>query len=52
METDKTPAAWTSLVLLERFRDGDDLAAGPIRKTLSCRSIGVSSSVRALAVLC
>jgi RNA polymerase sigma factor (sigma-70 family) len=27
MEMDETPAAWTSLVLLERFRAGDDLAA-------------------------
>jgi len=44
METDKTPAAWTSLVLLERFRDGDDLAAQALfsryfeRLTLLARS--------------
>lgn len=44
METDKTPATWTSLVLLERFRDGDDLAAEALfsryfeRLTLLARS--------------
>jgi len=27
MEMDESPAAWTSLILLERFRAGDDLAA-------------------------
>src|SRR3954452_6255941 len=27
MERDKSPAGWTSLVLLEQFRDGDDGAA-------------------------
>jgi RNA polymerase sigma factor (sigma-70 family) len=27
METDETQAAWSSLVLFERFRDGDDRAA-------------------------
>ena len=44
MEMDETPAAWTSLVLLERFRDGDDLAAEALfsryfeRLTLLARS--------------
>jgi RNA polymerase sigma factor (sigma-70 family) len=27
MESDETPSGWTSLVLIERFREGDDLAA-------------------------
>ena len=30
MEKDETPSEWTSLVLLERFRHGDDLAAEAI----------------------
>src|SRR3954452_6779641 len=30
MGTDGARAAWTSLVLLERFRSGDDLAAGEL----------------------
>ena len=30
MGTDEAPAAWTSLVLLERFRGGDDLAAAAL----------------------
>lgn len=30
METDEAHAAWTSLVLLERYRSGDDLAAEEI----------------------
>jgi RNA polymerase sigma factor (sigma-70 family) len=44
MEMDETPVAWTSLVLLERFRDGDDLAAEALfsryfeRLTLLARS--------------
>src|SRR5580693_7271824 len=44
MEIDETPAEWTSLVLLERFRDGDDQAAEALfsryfeRLTLLARS--------------
>src|SRR5580704_14172260 len=44
MATDDTPAAWTSLVLLERFQNGDDLAAEALfsryfeRLTLLARS--------------
>jgi RNA polymerase sigma factor (sigma-70 family) len=44
MEKDETPAGWTSLVLLERFRAGDDLAAEELfsryfeRLTLLARS--------------
>ena len=44
MESDETSSGWTSLVLLERFRDGDDLAAEALfsryfeRLTLLARS--------------
>src|SRR3954452_224173 len=44
MERDESPAGWTSLVLLERFRDGDDRAADALfsryfeRLTLLARS--------------
>jgi RNA polymerase sigma factor (sigma-70 family) len=44
MENDKTQAAWSSLVLLERFREGDELAAEALfsryfqRLTLLARS--------------